>query len=157
MNKIENENEMECVFCGNTKCNKSDWVHDCPDCGKWFYGDDGSQCIIETKCHACEVIHNPQDVGCKTVLCEEAGWINLCKDCPVYKLCIYCNDYIHPDDVIKVGEDYQCKPMGVEPQQECLRRVLCYKCDKFVHPDTAMVVGEVTGRHAHVCKKRCYY
>ena len=150
MNKVNNENEV--MICAHGKSiTNANWVFfkknygEIPSCG----------CV---KCHACDKMVDPDnDVECKEVLCVEAGWITLCKDCPVYELCIYCNDYIHPDNVIKVGEDYQCKPMGVEPQQECMRRVLCYKCDKFVHPDTAMVVGEVTGRHAHRCKNRCYY
>ena len=117
MNEIENGNEMDCAFCGNTKCTKGEWptkwVYDCPDCGKWFVGDCGGQVVIETKCHACKVIHNPQDIGCKLVLCEEAGWLYLCKDCPSWVKCYKCKEYIHPNDAIVVGEvagyyDHMC-------------------------------------------------
>jgi|14_taG_2_1085336.scaffolds.fasta_scaffold153162_1 hypothetical protein len=87
MEKQDEKREIKCGFCGNTKCIEEGWMHDCPDCGKWFYGDNGGQVVTETKCHACKVIHNPQDIGCKLVLCEEAGWLYLCKDCPVYDNC----------------------------------------------------------------------
>ena len=92
------EKKYECE-CGRT-ISESDWLFlnknygEMPVCG----------CI---KCHACDVMVNPNNDPnneLKNVLCEEAGWITLCKDCPVYVQCYKCGEYVHPDKAMVVGE-----------------------------------------------------
>lgn len=79
---------------GNKQTNK---VNDMENDEKKIWNDGGP-------CHACEVKILPHDLEAKTVLCEEAGWITLCKDCPVYVQCYKCGENVHPDKAMVVGE-----------------------------------------------------
>lgn len=71
-------NRQEKVFtckCGH-KIKEMDWY--------WCKNQYGEMPVCGcVKCFACDTFVNPDqdDTGLKNLLCEEAGWITLCKDC----------------------------------------------------------------------------
>lgn len=140
------EKKYECE-CGRT-ISESDWLFlnknygEMPVCG----------CI---KCHACDVMVNPNNDPnneLKNVLCEEAGWITLCKDCPLYTPCDMCEENVLDAKIVVIdvasvnSKNYNGLSGMVRVCVECLP---CYKCGK--QGGKFMVVGENAGYYDHVC------